>query len=121
MVETTKQLVVAELKTFQQIQGVLRSKIRGHVVAVASVAVQLRHIPHLKFGAVGSCRVGCIDQSQSDVQIAVVVVADLSNNKAGFPCSDASVTELQSVVCCSCYCNDPTVAIQQRYRDDSRG
>ena len=109
------------MEALEQIKGVLRPQVGRHVVAVASIAVQLRHVPHLELGAVGPGGVGCIDQPQRQFHIAVVVVADLCNHKAGFAGTNAPLPELQAIRGGPCHGNDPALFVQKWQRNDARG
>ena len=64
---------------------------------------------------------GGIDQSHRDVKVAVVVVADLRDHKAGFACTDAAVAQLQAITRRSRHRNDAAMAVEQWQSDDPRG
>ena len=118
MVKAAEQLVVAELKALEQIQGVLGAQIGGHVVAVARIAVQPAHVPHLELGAVRPCGVGGIDQLEGGVEIAVVVVADLGDQEARGVIADAVGADLEPIGGTTGHGHDAAVAVQQRQRND---
>ena len=118
MVKAAEQLIVTELEALEQIQGVLSAQIRRHVVAVARIAVQPAHVPHLELGAVRSCSVGGIDQLECSVEISVVVVADFSDQEAGGVIADAMGADLEAVGGTTSDGNDPAVAVEQRQRND---
>ena len=118
MVKAAEQLVVTELKALEQIQGVLGAQIGGHVVAVARIAVQPAHVPHLELGAVRPRCVGGIDQLERGVEIAVVVVADFGDQEAGGVIADAVGADLESIGGATRHGDDAAMAVEQRQRND---
>ena len=117
MVKAAEQLIVAELKALEQIKGVLGAQIGGHVVAVARIAVQPAHVPHLELGAVRPCGLGGINQLKRGGEITVVVVADLGDEEAGRHrrCGGA---DLKSIGGASGHGDDAAMAVEQRQRND---
>ena len=64
---------------------------------------------------------GGVDQLQGDVDVAVVVVADLGNQEAGFALGYGAAPELQAARRLSGHRHDPAMAVQQRQGDDPGG
>ena len=118
VVKAAEQLVITELKSLEQIQGVLGAQIGGHVVAVARIAVQPAHVPHLELGAVRPCQMGGINQLESGVEIAVVVVADLGDQEAGSVIANAAGADLEPVGGTTGHGDDAAMAVEQRQRND---
>ena len=92
VIESTKQVVVRELESTQQVERVLGAEVFSRVVA-SDVAVQGRHVPHLELRTVGAGFDGQVDQAERFLETAIVIVADLRDHECGSSLVDEALAD----------------------------
>src|SRR5690348_8557431 len=77
-------LIVGERRPGQHIESVLRAEVLAYIIRIARIAIERRHVPHLKLGAVGAGGGRMVDQFLGVIQAAVMIYADLRDDEGGF-------------------------------------